>query len=79
MQSNKSGVLESVFDYGDVNMTFANILDQKKFMGIPKPLFFVEALNKIKSSLIDKKTNLYTTSLKKNDLLKMEEDDGIVI
>jgi len=79
IQAHKNGVSETVFGYGTISLTFANILDSKEVYYVANPLHFIEYLNKLKRRLIYKHEQLDEANVKQsNQGGPIENMDGVI-
>lgn len=63
IQGHKNGVFETMFDFGNINITLANIQDSKMIRHIPAPLHLIEYINTLKRRLMFKHEQLETSGL----------------
>lgn len=63
IQAHKNGLFETMFDFGKINITLANIQDSKMIVFIPSPLHLIEYLNTLKRRLMFKHEQLETSGL----------------
>ena len=77
IQGHKNGVFETVFDYGNLNITLANIQDAKIIAFVPDPLRMVEHLNTLKRRLIFTHEQLESPGIHKPQMDPNVMDDVI--
>ncbi|MBT4936557.1 PH domain-containing protein [Candidatus Peregrinibacteria bacterium] len=83
VQGHKNGVLENLFNFGCVSFTFATMMDPKNIHYLPRPLDFVDWLNRLRRRLIYSHEQLTEGAPKANDFFnnkpELSQEDEVII
>lgn len=84
VQGHKNGVLENMLNFGCVSFTFATMMDPKNIHYLPRPLDFVDWLNRLRRRLIYSHEQLEEGTPKanhffNNDENKSSQEDEVII